>query len=247
MTPPRTYKTQAVVLRSRPLGEADRVVTLFTLESGKLDAVAKGVRRARSHLGGRLQFGNECRLEMHRGRSLDVIVAADVMQAHWEALVEPARFAIASLLIELVASCCEPDLALPEVYALLVNALAALARSQRPPEVVPRFGLRLLDALGVAPPLGRCVQCDLALADRAYLDARAGGLLDEGCREPWRDLPELDADDLANLRALAVPRGGAAALLHARPRVAHAVDELLAHHLGRRPKSAAQVAGLGSL
>jgi len=61
------------VLRGRPLGEADRILTLFTDERGKLDAVAKGVRRARSHLAGRLEFGTECAFGMHRGRSLDVI------------------------------------------------------------------------------------------------------------------------------------------------------------------------------
>lgn len=244
MTPPRSYKAHGIVLRGRPLGEADRIVTLFTCERGKLDGVAKGVRRTRSHLGGRLQFGNACAFEMHRGRSLDVIVSAEVVEARWAALVEPERFAVASLLVELTIGFCEPDLALPEVYELLNGALGALARSREPEALLPRFGLRLLDALGLAPPVDRCVRCTATLTARAYLDGEAGGLIDEACREAWRDLPELDAEDLANVRALAAPRQRAGAVLYARPRVARGVEELVAHQLGRRPKSSAMLTGM---
>ena len=69
LTQPRAYKTRGVVLRGRQLGEADRIFTLFTSERGKLDAVAKGVRRPRSHLAGRLEFANECEFR-HASRSL---------------------------------------------------------------------------------------------------------------------------------------------------------------------------------
>jgi len=80
-----------------------------------------------------------------------------------------------------------------------------------------------------------------------WLDAEAGGIVDARCREGWRDLPELAERDLANLRALAVPkRTAAAATLHATPRAADAVEELVAHHLGRRPKSLATLRSLGS-
>ena len=63
------------------MGEADRIFTLFTLERGKLDAVAKGVRRPRSHFAGRLEFLNECDFLMHRGRSLEIIVSAEIRAA----------------------------------------------------------------------------------------------------------------------------------------------------------------------
>ncbi|HTA37680.1 MAG TPA: DNA repair protein RecO, partial [Candidatus Acidoferrales bacterium] len=114
MTQPRAYKTRAVVLRGRVLGEADRIFTLFSTERGKIDAVAKGVRRAKSQLSGRLEFGNECQFGMHRGRSLDVIASAEIVTAHWDRLVEPERFAVFSLVAEVIDSLCEPDEALPE-------------------------------------------------------------------------------------------------------------------------------------
>ena len=227
------------MLRARPLGEADRIVTLFSTESGKLDAVAKGVRRAKSHLAGRLEFGNECELQMHRGRSLDVIVHADIIEAPWQALVQPDRFAVAQLVAELIDAFCEPGLALPDVYELLRNMLAAIAASDAPRSLVPRFSLRLLSALGIEPPVDACVRCGLDFEHaRAWVDGEAGGFICDRCRERWRDLIELDAEDLANLRELGTPRGRRGAGLNARPRVTVAIEALVVHHLGRRPKAA---------
>jgi DNA repair protein RecO (recombination protein O) len=235
-------------LRSRQLGEADRIVTLLTSERGKLDAVAKGVRRPRSHLSGRLEFANECELGMHRGRSLDVIVSAEIVRSPWSQLVEPERFAAASLAVELVDSFCEPELALPDVYALLSGAIGAIAVSSAPLALLPRFSLRLLEALGLAPPLTVCVRCGAPLTgETTWLDAEAGGIVDERCRERWRELPELNERDLANLRALAAPKGQAAAVtFDATPQAAAAVEELVAHHLGRRPKAGAHVRALAT-
>jgi DNA repair protein RecO (recombination protein O) len=240
MTQPRAYKTRAVVLRGRVLGEADRIYTLFSAERGKIDAVGKGVRRQKSHLSGRMEFGNECQFGMHRGRSLDVIVSAEIVAAHWERLVEPERFAVFCLVAEVVDAFCEPDEPLPEIYALLTGMLAAIAASSEPRALLPRFSLRLLDLLGVAPPVNRCVRCDLPLEDRGYLDPEAGGIIGESCRERWRDLLELDAADLENFAAIAA-RKGSRARLRATPRVARAVEDLLAHHLGRRPKAGAHL------
>jgi DNA repair protein RecO (recombination protein O) len=227
------------VLRGRPLGEADRIVTLFSSESGKLDAVAKGVRRSRSHLAGRLEFGNECELQMHRGRSLDVIVHADILSAPWQSLVEPDRFATAQLVAELIDAFCEPDLAMPDVYALLSGALGAIASTKNPRALVARFSLRLLAALGIEPPLTSCVRCARAFDDGvAFLDSEMGGFACSKCCERWRDAVELDAEDLRNLQELGTPKGARGATLLARPRVAAAIDALVVHHLGRKPKAA---------
>jgi DNA repair protein RecO (recombination protein O) len=231
-------------LRGRQLGEADRIMTLFTRERGKLDAVAKGVRRPRSHFAGRLEFFNECDLLMHRGRSLDVIVSAEIVHMRWSRLVEPERYAVAAVVAELLDAFCEPDLALPDVYELLVGVGAAVASAAVPHTLLPRFSLRLLEMLGLAPPLTTCVRCGAALpSGNVWLDAESGGLIDDGCRERWRKLPELGERDLENLRALAMPRERGAAL-HATPQATAAVEELVAHHLGRRPKSLSHLQSL---
>jgi DNA repair protein RecO (recombination protein O) len=237
-----------VVLRGRQLGEADRIFTLFTRERGKVDAVAKGVRRARSHFAGRLEFANECDFLMHRGRSLDVVVSAEIVHAAWSQLVEPARYAVASVVAEVVDAFCEPELGLPDVYELLVGAIGAIAASTSPQQLLPRFSLRLLEMLGLAPPLTSCVRCGSPLGGgTVWLDAEAGGIIDSACRERWRDLPELQPRDLENLRALAAPKSSpTAAAVYATPQAAFAAQELIAHHLGRRPKALAALGSLGA-
>ncbi len=206
------------------------------------------MRRARSHFAGRLEFGNECDLVMHRGRSLDVIVAAEIVRAPWARLVEPDRYAVASVVAETIDAFCEPDLAVPDVYALLVRVIAAVAASPAPRGLLPRFWLRLLEMLGLAPPLTTCVHCGAALGEaQSWLDAQAGGILDDACRQRWRDLPELQPADLENLRALAVAKNGSAApALRATPAAAAAVEALVAHHLGRRPKALGALDGAGA-
>lgn len=243
MTPGRSYKTAAIVLRGRTYGEADRILTLFSSERGKIDAIAKGSRRTKSHLAGRLELGNEVALTMHRGRTLDVVVSAEIEQANWQQLVSPERYAAANLVVELVDAFCEPDLAMPDVYRLLTGVLRAIGKSDDPLGVVPRFSLLLLAALGLAPPVDTCVVCGASLQGKgAWLDQEQGGFAGEECHAAWRDLIALDERDMENIRALASPRGSGAAGLRATPAAARAIEALVNHHLGRRPRSGVHAA-----
>lgn len=228
------------MLRGRNLGEADRIFTLFTATRGKLDAVAKGVRRTKSHFAGRLEFLTEAALTLHGGRSLDVITGAAILHSEWERLVEPQVFAAANVVAELIDAFCEPDLEQLQIYALLRAVVPALATAPEPRTLLPRFELRLLDALGVAPALDACVRCDRELGTHAWLDADAGGLVCESCHRGGASAGLLAPDDVANIRALAAPRGGAvAATAVATIPVARAVDSLVSYHLGKRSRASA--------
>ena len=237
--PTRAYKTSAVVLRGRNYGEADKILTLFTTARGKLDAIAKGVRRTKGHLTGRLEFANEVQLGMHRGRNMDVVVSADIEQAHWKDLVAPERFAAANLVVELVDAFCEPDLAMPDVYELLTAALRAIGTRAQPLALLPRFSLRLLHMLGLAPPLDRCIRCGAPLeSGGAWLDLEQGGFAGEECRVVWREPATLDANDMENLRGLASQRNNSQpAAVFATRASGQAIEALLHYHLGRRPKA----------
>lgn len=246
-TPVKSYKTTAIVLRGRLFGEADRIVTLLRREYGKGNAIAKGARRTKSHLAGRLEFGNEVFLTMHRGRTLDVVVSAQNTGGSWAQLVQPHRYAAATRAAELVDTFCEPDLPVPEIYDLLSGALRAFSRSEDPLALMPRFNLRLLDALGLAPPPDRCIMCARPLSENAWLLAEQGGLACESCGAHRHDGAELHGGDLRNLLALGATAGGQIApTVHATPAVAAAVDDLIAHHLGRRPKAGAAAAELSA-
>jgi DNA repair protein RecO (recombination protein O) len=240
VTRERTYRTRAIVLRARNLGEADRIYTLFTELRGKLDAVAKGVRRVTSQVAGKLEFMSEADLTLHRGRNLDVITSAELVTTRFRGLARPAAFAAASLVAETLESFCEPDLAMPEAYALLQAVTREIARAEEPAALLPRFELRLLDVLGLAPPSDACVRCGKAFDDDgAWADLDAGGLSCARCRPDRGDALALSASDLASFRALAAPRRGAQrASLQATPGAVRAADAFITYHLGKRPRSA---------
>jgi DNA repair protein RecO (recombination protein O) len=239
----RAYKTDAFVLRGRNLGEADKIFTLFTRLRGKIDAVAKGVRRIKSQNAGRLEFLTEAALTMHAGRSLDVITGATILHSEWEGIVQPGAFAAANVVAELVDAFCEPDLAQEEIYELLGGAVHALATAERPSELLPRFELRLLDVLGVLPSLDACVRCGESIegAREVWLDPSAGGLVCGACHSGG-EAGKLEAGEIENVRALSTPRakrGTIAATAIAMPAVARAVDALLVYHLGKRARASA--------
>jgi DNA repair protein RecO (recombination protein O) len=240
MTQARAYKTTGVVLRARNLGEADKILTIFTTERGKIDAVAKGVRRQKSALSGRLEFMSEATISLHRGRNLDVITSAEILHSHFDAIVKPNAFAAASMIAELIDAFCELDMAVPQIYELLSNVLVAFDGVDEQLLLLPRFQLQLLDALGLAPPCDTCVRCGAGLEDAAWLDLDSGGLAGPECRVAWMSVLELDENDVRNFRGLAAGRGTQTrAELYARPAVARAIETIVAYHLGRRPKAGA--------
>ena len=80
---PRTYKTEAVVLRSMRLGEADRVLHVYTLDRGRVGAVAKGVRKTKSRFGARLEPLSHVELMLHQGQSdLQTVTGVELIRSH---------------------------------------------------------------------------------------------------------------------------------------------------------------------
>ncbi len=228
----RSYRAEGIVLGARALGEADRIVRFLTREHGKLDAVAKGARRPKSRIGGRLEPAGRVEMMLHRGRSLDVVVSVEERSRRWAALVEPERLAVASLALERVDVLCEPGEPVPEIFALLDATIEAIAKSERPHRFIARFSLRLLDLLGSMPPADRCCLCGDPLEDRSWLDASEGGMLDAKCRRPHREEIALDPEDRINFAALGRERGAGAAV-EARPQAAAAIEALIAHYCAR--------------
>jgi DNA repair protein RecO (recombination protein O) len=99
---PGIYKDEGVVLKTIKLGEADRIVTLFTRDNGKVRAVAKGVRKTKSRFGGRLEPFTSVALIVYRGRSLDTITAADILTPNKGVRATYGRLTAAAALAELV-------------------------------------------------------------------------------------------------------------------------------------------------
>src|SRR3990170_1939622 len=81
MSKPRTYQTEAIIIRKTKLGEADRILTLYTPYLGKIRAVAKGVRRPRSKMSGHLELLTHSQVSLARGRNLDTITGCQTINS----------------------------------------------------------------------------------------------------------------------------------------------------------------------
>jgi DNA repair protein RecO (recombination protein O) len=155
------YKAEAIILRRQAVGEADRVITLFTREHGRLRTVARGVRRTTSRLAGRIEPFTHARLLLARGRTLDVIAQAEVVAAFAGLRADLTRSAYAAYVAELV------DRFLPDrdrnesVFALLRTTLAALnqAAGEDAQVLALWFALHLAAELGYRPETEACVAC----------------------------------------------------------------------------------------
>ena len=199
------YKAEAIVLRQQPLGEYDRIVTLFTREHGKIRASAKGVRRPTSRLAGRIEPFTHTRLLLARGRTLDVIAQAETLRTFAGVRGDLLRAAYAAFIVELV------DRGLPErdgheeVFALIGDALSELdgAGGDEAELTALRFAVRLARLLGYQPETTACVGCGRSLPRTPgrtgawAFSAAGGGALCPACRSQDGDAVTVSCGVLA--------------------------------------------------
>jgi DNA repair protein RecO (recombination protein O) len=185
------YSDEAVVLRTRKLAEADRIITLLTREHGVVRAVAKGVRRTSSKFGARLEPFTHVDLQLYEGRNLDTITQA-VTKAPYGAAIgsDYERYTAASVMLEtaerLVVEERQPAL---QQYLLLVGALRAMAESDhKPGDILASFLLRSLAVAGYAPTFDGCARCGV-VGPHSFFHPGAGGVLCGDCRLPGSARP----------------------------------------------------------
>lgn len=180
------YRDDAVVLRTQRLGEADRIITLLTRRTGRVRAVAKGVRRTKSKFGARLEPGTHVDLQLYEGRSLDVVTQAETIAPYGARVAtDYTRHTTASALLEaaerLTAEEREPSLRL---FLLTVGALRTLADGTHDaPLVLDAFLLRALEHAGYGMALGACARCGVQ-GEHTALQINAGGVVCSACRTP---------------------------------------------------------------
>ncbi|AYA26952.1 MULTISPECIES: DNA repair protein RecO [Rhodococcus] len=187
----RLYRDNAVVLRQHKLGEADRIVTLLTRRHGLVRAVAKGVRRTRSKFGARLEPFAHIDVQLHPGRSLDVITQVQTLDAFAVGIVDDyPRYTTACAILETAERLAGEERApVPRLHALTVGALRAVCDRTRPPELVlDAYLLRAMAYAGWAPAITHCARCDRPGPHTAFHVA-AGGAVCVHCRPPGAATP----------------------------------------------------------
>lgn len=178
------YRDEAIVIRTQKLGEADRIITLFARERGRIRAVAKGVRRTKSKFGARLEPGSLVDLQCYVGKTFDIITQVESLENFGDSLAaDYQKWTIASAILEaaerFTANEGEPAL---QQFLLLVGALKALAyESHDPSLILDAYLLRSLAIAGYAPSMTDCSRCE-APGPHKYFSLVGGGSVCFECR-----------------------------------------------------------------
>jgi DNA repair protein RecO (recombination protein O) len=184
----RVYKTEAVVLRSFRLGEADRVLHLYTLERGRVGAVAKGVRKTKSRFGARLEPLSHVELMLHQGGGdLQTVTGVELMRSHREAREQSYRLGVGLVGAEAMLRLFPEQEANERAFRALTRFLDLL--DELPPReaalrttdpLVLSFQLKLLWLSGYLPHVTSCAECGADTGLAGY-SPQAGGAICEAC------------------------------------------------------------------
>lgn len=201
METPRSYRVTAVVLRHADWGEADRLVTLFTREQGKVRALAKGARRIRSRKAGHLEPFTQVTLQLARGRDMPIITQAETLAAYLPIRDDLLRTGYAAYIIELLDRFTyEESSESAALFRLLIETLGRIAAEPDPWLAVRVYEMRLLDLLGFRPQLFQCANCQREiLPEDQFFSPQIGGVI---CPRCGLGLPGLWPVDVATLKYL---------------------------------------------
>lgn len=172
-------KTEAVIMKQYDFSEADKLIRIYSLEQGKLNCIAKGVKKIKSKLRGSLLPFSYSSLILYKGKSLSTITSADVIENFSLLRKDLKLMAYTSYLLELLDSMVLEEEANRDIFVLLVGALHLLKHI--PPKVaVKSFEIRLLRLLGYKPQIGFCLKC--GREDTSYFfSSEQGGIFCRNC------------------------------------------------------------------
>lgn len=199
----RSFRVEAIILRHKDFGEADRLLTIFTYQMGKLAAIAKGVRKPRSRKAGHLEPFTRANLLLARGRELYIITQAeaeDDFQPIRESLV---LIGYASYVIELVDRFTYEEGQNLPLYRLLRETLERISNERTIQLTLRFFEIKLLDLVGYRPHLFECASCQSEIKPQdQYFSSGMGGVVCPNCKEHNKDTAPISVSALKYLRHL---------------------------------------------
>jgi DNA repair protein RecO (recombination protein O) len=198
---PRSFRAEAVVLRHSNWGEADRILTLYTREQGKLRVIAKGARKIRSRKAGHLEPFTHITLQLAKSRDLPIITQVETVNPFMQLHEDLTLTGYASYVLELLDRFAyDQEGGSPALFELLIDTLARLCAPVDVVIVVRYYEMRLLDYLGFRPQLFECANCrDPIQPVNQYFSPSAGGAI---CPKCGNGLPGLWPVSLEALKYL---------------------------------------------
>jgi DNA repair protein RecO (recombination protein O) len=195
----RLYRVEAVVLKRIDMGEADRLVTLLTREHGKVRAIAKGVRKTASRKAGHLELFMRSRLLLARGRDLDIITQAELIEPYLAMRDDLWRVTYACYAAEMLDQFIPEQEEHVELYDLLNAVLGWICEDDDLDRLMRWYELRVLDQVGFRPQLRDCIRChEPLLPEQNRFSVVEGGVICPRC------VGNQSGDDSGGLLSLAL-------------------------------------------
>ena len=246
-----SHASEAIILRTRTYGEADKIVTFLTQDIGKLTGIAKGAKNSRRRFANCLDPFTRVRVHFRSrpGASLAFMESCDLLEPVGS-LSEPARFAYGSYLVELVDQLTAEGQPIRELYDLLAEGLDAVRHGPATATFLRSFELRLLRHAGYEPQLQDCARCHAVVSSDAgvFLDPATGSVVCGRCRDAAESLVRIAGGTLAALTALKLlPLGEARSRRFPgviAAEAAQVMSRLLALHVTRPLRSVKLIAAL---
>ncbi len=181
----KAYRVHAVVIRSKAFMEADRLVTLFSKEKGKIQAVARGARRPRNRFSGSTGVFTFGLFHLFGGKNLENLSSVEVLEPFGDLREDLDKIAYASYMAELVDKSLEDGQVQEEMFSLLLQAFYVLDAGVDLRRTARAFEIRMLLLQGLQPELNSCVHCGQSLdrsVNRVRISAAQGGVVCPDCR-----------------------------------------------------------------
>ncbi|MBI5877108.1 MAG: DNA repair protein RecO [Chloroflexi bacterium] len=201
MSRERVYRVDALILKRADMGEADRLLTIYTPARGKLRVVAKGARKPQSRKSGHVELFTHVNLQIARGRSLDIVTQAEIIDPFLALRGDLSRTAYAYYAAELVDQFAEEEQANPAVFDLLRDAFGWIGQTGDLWLTTRFLEMHLLAFFGYQPQLHNCVLGDEPIEPvDNYFDAAQGGVLCPRHGEALKEARPLSLNALKALR-----------------------------------------------
>jgi len=232
MSKPRNYQTEAIIIKKIKLGEADRILTLYTPHLGKIQAVAKGVRRPRSKLAGHLELLTHSLVSLARGRNLDTIIGSQTINSFLPLKSDLQLTSYALYATELVDQFTADDIENYPLFQLLLETMHRLCQARDNELVLRYFELHLLNEVGYRPQLQQCVSCHSPLEPTINsFCPSAGGMLCPNCCQSQSLTYPLSVNALKVLRLLQGSDYTTVNRLKIDPQLSHELETVMRDYL----------------
>ena len=177
------YKTEGIVLKSMEYEEADKIVTIYTKDYGKITAIAKGVRKTKSKFGSSLEILTHSNFLIYKGRNIDIVSQTEILESFFSTSKEVIKFAFAVNCLEVVNRLSEEREINIGLFNLLKEVLHYLKESNDPKLQTLSFKWQTISILGYRPSLNHCCRCNKSVEDQKemYFNIKEGGLVCNNC------------------------------------------------------------------